>query len=98
MGGCQQRVDVDGLNLGLFGDELAKLHQQLLEGIEIDGLATPHPLEGLVDQGIFHQAAGQGAVEGGQGDRTVLKHLHQLAAGAKHQHRAKLWVLATAQN
>ncbi len=75
-----------------------KRTSSLFERGQVHGLAAAHTLEGGVDLGPFHHAAGQGGGQRRQAQGAVLEDLHQLAAQAEEQHRAELRIDAAAQD
>src|SRR5262245_6646374 len=89
-GGGEQGVDVDLLDARLLDDERAEAHEEPLERGQVDGTAAADALEGLVDSRRLHHATSEGRVERREGQRAVLEHLDELAAGAKEENRAEL--------
>jgi hypothetical protein len=68
---------------GQLDDEPAEANEDLLERGEVDGLATPHPLQRPVDLRALHHPTGEGRVERGQAQRAVAQHLDELARRAR---------------
>ena len=74
------------------------MNQEALQRLEIDRPAAAGALQRLEDFGLLHHAPGQRRVERRQGQRLILKDLHQHAARAKEQHRPKFSVLGAADD
>ena len=82
----------------LLDDQVAELHEELLERGEIDGLPAAHAFQGGVNVGLLHHPPRQGRVERRQGERAVLVDLDELAPRAEQEDRAELRVEAAADD
>src|SRR3712207_8141755 len=54
--GGQERVDVELFDPGLLDDELARAHEQPLQGADVYRRPAPDAAEGLEDAGPFHHS------------------------------------------
>ena len=65
---------------------------------QVDRLPSAHALERFEDLGLLDEPPRQRGVQRRQGESAILKHFHQLPAGAEQQHRAELRVDAAAED
>src|SRR3712207_3191675 len=96
--GGQERVDVELFDPGLLDDELARAHEQPLQGADVYRRPAPDATEGLEDAGPFHHSPGERGGQRREGEGPVSVHLDQRATGPEEQDGTELRVRAAADD
>src|SRR5215203_780867 len=90
----EERVDVELLDPGLFHDELAHAHEQLLQRANVDRGLAPDAAQRLEDACLLHHTPRERGGQRREGEGPVPVDLDQRAAGAEEQNGPKLRVQA----